>query len=186
MRFGTRTLGGRNDWRLACRWASHGTPSVATPPRSTSAEAAHVKVLQTEALSCGKTIALGPVDVHEPMKSEEDALDMLRRRASDLGAEAVVGVEFHHGEGGSAPTHLSGMAVRCGDLLHGRAYDVIGEVSIPGGMGDEDEAFDALLSKASSMGANIVLGVQFHHGDGSPGSTTSVSGTAIRARPDGG
>jgi hypothetical protein len=28
-----------------------------------------------------------------------------------MGADAVVGVEFHHGEG-DEPTHLSGMAVR--------------------------------------------------------------------------
>jgi hypothetical protein len=29
-----------------------------------------------------------------------------------MGADAVVGVEFHHGEGEGQPTHLSGLAVR--------------------------------------------------------------------------
>jgi hypothetical protein len=29
-----------------------------------------------------------------------------------MGADAVVGVEFHPGEGEGEPTHLSGMAVR--------------------------------------------------------------------------
>jgi hypothetical protein len=29
-----------------------------------------------------------------------------------MGADAVIGVEFHHGEDEGRPTHLSGMAVR--------------------------------------------------------------------------
>jgi uncharacterized protein YbjQ (UPF0145 family) len=74
------------------------------------------------------------------------------------------------------------MAVKCGDLLQGRSYDVISKLDIPGGMGDEDEAFDALKAKAASMGADLVLDVEFHHGDGSPGSSTHVSGTAVKVR----
>jgi uncharacterized protein YbjQ (UPF0145 family) len=35
---------------------------------------------------------------------------MIRERAAQMGADAVIGVQFHHGEGG--PTHLSGLAVR--------------------------------------------------------------------------
>jgi uncharacterized protein YbjQ (UPF0145 family) len=46
------------------------------------------------------------------MGSHEAALDVVRRRAAELGADAVVGVEFHHGEGDGQPTHLSGLAVR--------------------------------------------------------------------------
>jgi uncharacterized protein YbjQ (UPF0145 family) len=153
-----------------------------SPPRSTSDQAAHVRILQTTAMACGALESLGPVDVHEPMHSEEEALDMLRRRANDLGAEAVLGVEFHHGEGGPAPTHLSGLAVRCGDLLNGRAYDVIQKIDVPGDMGDEDDAYAALKARAASLGADLILGIEFHHGDGSPGSQTHVSGTAVKLR----
>jgi uncharacterized protein YbjQ (UPF0145 family) len=33
-------------------------------------------------------------------------------KAAQLGADAVVGVEFHHGEGEGEPTHPSGLAVK--------------------------------------------------------------------------
>ncbi len=55
---------------------------------------------------------VGVVDAHVPMGSHDRALDVLRRRAVAMGADAVVGVEFHHGEGEGQPTHLSGLAVR--------------------------------------------------------------------------
>lgn len=55
---------------------------------------------------------VGVVDAHLPMGSHDSALDALRRRAAAMGADAVVGVEFHHGEGEGQPTHLSGLAVR--------------------------------------------------------------------------
>jgi uncharacterized protein YbjQ (UPF0145 family) len=55
---------------------------------------------------------VGVVDAHLPMGSHESALDVLRSRAASMGADAVVGVEFHHGEGEGQPTHLSGLAVR--------------------------------------------------------------------------
>lgn len=55
---------------------------------------------------------VGVVDAHEEMGQHEAALDLLKRRAADLGADAVVGVEFHHGESEGEPTHLSGLAVR--------------------------------------------------------------------------
>jgi uncharacterized protein YbjQ (UPF0145 family) len=55
---------------------------------------------------------VGVVDAHLPMGSHDSALDVLRKRAASMGADAVVGVEFHHGEGEGQPTHLSGLAVR--------------------------------------------------------------------------
>ncbi len=45
------------------------------------------------------------------MGSHDAALDLLRRRAAAMGADAVVGVEFHYGEAEGQPTHLSGLAV---------------------------------------------------------------------------
>ena len=57
---------------------------------------------------------VGVVDVHEPMANEAAALQRLREKAAALGADAVLGVEFHHGEE-TGPTHLSGLAVRYTD-----------------------------------------------------------------------
>jgi hypothetical protein len=55
---------------------------------------------------------IGVVDVHAPMGRHDQALADLRMRAEQLGADAVLGVEFHHGHGEDEPTHLSGLAVR--------------------------------------------------------------------------
>ncbi len=55
---------------------------------------------------------VGVVDAHLKVGDQEQALAALRRRAADMGADAVVGVEFHHGEGAGEPIHLSGLAVK--------------------------------------------------------------------------
>ncbi len=152
--------------------------SVPTDP-ATVAAAARVRVLSTERLDC-QTEALGIVDVHESVDNQEAALDILRRRAAARGAEAVTGVEFRHGEGGPAKTHLSGMAVRCKDLLRGRRYDVLERLEIADGMGREDQAFDKLKARARAIGANLIVDVRFGHGE-SKSEGVRVSGTAVRA-----
>ena len=48
------------------------------------------------------TQVVGVLDFHS---------DELRARAAAIGADAVIGAEFEHGEG-NEPSHLSGMAVR--------------------------------------------------------------------------
>ncbi len=55
---------------------------------------------------------VGVVDAHLAVGNQDAALAALRRRAAQMGADAVVGVEFHHGEGAGEPIHLSGLAVR--------------------------------------------------------------------------
>ncbi len=76
--------------------------------------ASDVLILQSTKLDRPAEV-VGVVDVHEPMASEDAALAALRRKAAAMGADAVVGVEFHHGEGSGEPTHLSGLAVRFRD-----------------------------------------------------------------------
>jgi uncharacterized protein YbjQ (UPF0145 family) len=152
---------------------------IPTDP-ATVARAEKVQVLETASLNC-KSEALGPVDVHEKMENTQQALHVLKLRAAALGADAVTGVEFEHGEGGHAPTHLAGMAVRCRDLLHGRKYDVIGQVKVQGKMGKEEEAFDELRKKASGMNANMVLDISFEHGE-ADGEGPTVTGTAVHVR----
>jgi hypothetical protein len=75
------------------------------------ADASNVLVLQTTKLDRYAEV-VGVVDVHEGMGDERVALQALREKAATMGADAVIGVEFHHGEGEGEPTHLSGMAVR--------------------------------------------------------------------------
>jgi uncharacterized protein YbjQ (UPF0145 family) len=140
------------------------------------AAAAKIRVLPGS-LGCTAEV-LGLVDVHEPVKSTAEALDALRRRAALVGAEAVVGVEFEHGEGGAEKTHLSGTAVRCNDLLRGRKYDVISRLEVTGTMEHENEALAELERRARVQGANLLLDVHFDHGDGD---RTKVSATAVHA-----
>ena len=72
---------------------------------------ARVLVLQGKHLDRPAEV-IGVVDAHEEMGKHEAALWTLKTKAARLGADAVVGVEFNHGEAHGAPTHLSGLAVR--------------------------------------------------------------------------
>ena len=147
---------------------------------SVIAAAAHVRVIQNDQLGCPSEV-LGLVDIHEPVATVDRALDVLKRKAAKLGADAVIGVEFHHGEPGEEPTHLSGMAVRCNDLIKGRAYRVLDRIEVPGKRGDEDAAERELLARARAMGADLIIGMGFEHGEGGD-QPTKVWGTAIRFR----
>jgi hypothetical protein len=81
---------------------------LSAPVRS---DPSRVLVLQSTHLDRPAEV-VGVIDAHAPMGAHDTALDMLRQRAAAMGADAVVGVEFHHGEGEGQPTHLSGLAVR--------------------------------------------------------------------------
>jgi hypothetical protein len=70
-----------------------------------------VLVLETHHLEHPAEV-VGVIDAHEEMGKHESALWLLKTKAAALGADAVIGVEFHHGEGEGEPTHLSGLAVR--------------------------------------------------------------------------
>ena len=143
------------------------------------AKAAKIQVLENASnLGCA-TEVIGLVDVHEPVKTEEQALHELRLDAARIDAQAVVGVEFHHGEPGEEPAHLSGLAVRCNDLIKGRAYDVMGEVNVEDKMGSEDALYQKMKAKAKSIGADLILDVKFDHGEGGD-VPLKMSGTAIK------
>ena len=58
------------------------------------------------------TELVGVIDAHQPSGGQDAAFAMLRQRAAAMGADAVVGVEFHHGEDKEEAAHLSGIAVR--------------------------------------------------------------------------
>jgi len=84
------------------------TLADATKPRD---DGSHVLILQSTHLDRPAEV-VGVVDMHEGMGNQDQALAALRRKAAAMGADAVVGVEFHHGESDGEPTHLSGLAVR--------------------------------------------------------------------------
>lgn len=176
---------------MALALASAGLACIPPPAESANdeepvtpeleAKAAKIQVLENASnLGCA-TEVIGLVDVHEQVKTEDQALHELRLDAARLDAQAVVGVEFHHGEPGEEPTHLSGEAVRCHDLIQGRAYDVIGQVDVIEKMGSEDALYRRMREKAKSMGADVVLDVKFDHGEGGD-VPLKMSGTAIKFR----
>jgi uncharacterized protein YbjQ (UPF0145 family) len=142
------------------------------------AAAQKVQIIQNDHVEC-PTELVGLVDIHEPVDSVDRALTVLRRKAAKMGAEAVLGVEFHHGEPGEEPTHLSGMAVRCKDLVNGREYEVLGKIEVKGKMGKEDEADKELMARAGAMHADLVIDIGFEHGEGGT-EPTRVWGTAVR------
>jgi uncharacterized protein YbjQ (UPF0145 family) len=143
-----------------------------------AAAASRIRVIQNNQLECPSEV-LGLVDIHQPVKSEDEALDVLKRKAAKLRADAVVGVEFHHGEPGEEPTHLSGMAVRCNDLIKGRPYQVLQKLEVQGKMGKEDDAERELMDRASALHADLVVDMGFEHGEGGS-QPTRVWGTAIK------
>lgn len=153
------------------------TPRAPDPQLEDAAR--RVRVMPRNDLGCRPEV-LGLVDVHEGVANTAEALEELKLRAAELGAEAVIGVDFEHGDGHAA-THLSGMAVRCRDLLRGRSYDVIANVEVPGNMGHEDDAFRRLKEKGRELRADLLIEVGFDHGEAGNG-LTKLRAKAIRFR----
>jgi uncharacterized protein YbjQ (UPF0145 family) len=145
--------------------------------------AARVRLL--ESTSAGQpTEVLGIVDAHERNGREREALDEIRRAAAALGAEAVLGVEYHHGEGHDEPTHISGLAVRFRNLLRDEPYDVLERIEVRTDMDHEEQANDELRRRAAALHADLIIGVHYEHGEGGS-QPVLLSGTAIRYRSSG-
>lgn len=92
--------------------------TVSTPPPGADlapgewGDASRIQVLPTKRPDRPAEI-LGVVDAHLPMGDHESALALLKKKAAELGADAVIGVDFAHGEGHHGePIHLSGLAIR--------------------------------------------------------------------------
>ena len=165
--------------------ASRPIPLEAGSFRNPKFDDAAKKMLVLQAQDAGRpTEVIGVIDVHEPSGSQDIALQTLRERAALIGAEAVLGVEFHHeGEGAGAnkdiETHLSGLAVRFRPVFQDRPYDVLGQVAVEAPMEHESDGLRQLQEKGSDMNADAMLDVQFHHGEGS-GGATKLTAIAIR------
>ena len=86
-------------------------PRASDPPYVNGRDWSRILVLQGTHLDRPAEV-VGVIDAHLAMGDQDAALAALKRRAAQMGADAVVGVEFHHGEGPGEPIHLSGLAVR--------------------------------------------------------------------------
>ncbi len=80
------------------------------PPLPMTPRARSVQVLVDKRVP-RPTEVLAVFDFHSRADSEDKGFDELRARAAAIGADAVIGAEFEHGDG-AEPSHLSGMAVR--------------------------------------------------------------------------
>jgi uncharacterized protein YbjQ (UPF0145 family) len=141
----------------------------------------HVVVLESPDIGRA-TEVLGIVDAHEKMGHHDEALRDLREDAAALGADAVIGVEFHHGEAHGGPIHLSGMAVRFRDLRRDQPYDVLGKIDVAADMHNQEAAIHELKRRAGRMGADLIIDISYEHGDGD-NKQVHLTGTAIRYRP---
>ena len=104
--------------RIDVQQAAPLTVVLPQTPAATESNAVSVDVVVTTARKLDRpTEVVGVIDEHEPSGRQDAALALLRRRAAAMGADGVVGVEFHHGEESGGPTHLSGLAVRYVDRL---------------------------------------------------------------------
>jgi uncharacterized protein YbjQ (UPF0145 family) len=102
------------------------------------------------------------VDLHTDATSEDKGFDELRTRAAAMGADAVVGAEFEHGEG-KEPSHLSGMIVRYGEPVP--PHVVLGDVDIPSDPDSLDKGMSAMHQRKLEMGGDRVIDVTFEHGE---------------------
>ena len=134
-------------------------------PRSSSMPSGSDRILVVPEGNCPGSHhcdILEVIDIHTQAKSQDKGFDELRARAAALGADAVVGAEFEHGDG-NEPSHLSGMIVRFGHSVP--PHVDIGTVDIPSDGNDENKGLAELSRRARDMGGDQVIDVTFEHGD---------------------
>jgi uncharacterized protein YbjQ (UPF0145 family) len=120
---------------------------------------------------------LDVVDIHTQATSQDKGFDELRGRAAAMGADAVVGAEFEHGDG-NEPSHLSGMIVRFGKPVP--PHVDIGMIDIPSDEKDENKGLAELTRRGLEMGGNQVIDVTFEHGE--DGAQGHLRGKVIKYR----
>lgn len=140
-----------------------GPKSVESPSWAGDTQGSRILVIPGEACPDGHHCnILEVVDIHTRATSQDKGFDELRARAAALGADAVVGAEFEHGDG-DEPSHLSGMIVRYGKPVP--PHIDIGMIDIPSDENDENKGLAELTRRAVEMGGSQVINVTFEHGD---------------------
>jgi hypothetical protein len=85
----------------------------ATPEPATTAEPvdpSHVLVVESAHLDRPNEV-IGVIDVQDAKGTHDSGVALLRERAAQIGADAVVSVEFHRADAGHV-AHASGLGVR--------------------------------------------------------------------------
>jgi uncharacterized protein YbjQ (UPF0145 family) len=155
-----------------------GTPQSSRSPSWVASTGGDPRILVTPEQSCPSghnCDILDVVDIHTHATSEDKGFDELRERAAALGADAVVGAEFEHGDH-DEPSHLSGMIVRFGRPVP--PHVDVGVIDIPSDEKDENKGLAELSRRAVEMGGNQVIDVTFEHGD--DGAQGHLRGKVIR------
>ena len=154
--------------------------SFATSGGSGSSESSSssTDIVVTTAKSLDRSCEILEVfDIHTHADSEDKGFDELRARAKAIGADAVIGAEFEHGDG-NEPSHLSGMAVKYTQPTP--PYDVLGNIDIPSDEDASDKGLDAMKEQARAMGADEIIDVHFEHGE--EGKLGHLTGVAVKYR----
>ena len=156
--------------------AAHDSSAVIPVPEQLTPVESKVAVYPKGSDPKGRTMVVGVLDLHTSAQNADKGFDVLRVMAAQLGADAVIGAEFEHGEG-AEPSHLSGMAIRymSGDE---KPYVVLGKIDIATAEDADDKGYDAMRLKAASIGADEVIDVKFEHGE--EGGLSHLTGTAVR------
>jgi uncharacterized protein YbjQ (UPF0145 family) len=115
------------------------------------------------------------VDLHTRAAAQDKGFDELRARATSLGADAVLGAEFEHGDG-NEPSHLSGVIVRFAPPIP--PHVEVGVLDIPSNEHDTDKGLAELMRRAHAMGGDQVIDVTFEHGEN--GAQGHLRGTVVR------
>ena len=116
------------------------------------------------------------LDMHTMEDSEDKGFDLLRERAAEVGADAVIGAEFEHGKEGEV-SHLSGMAVRYeNEVKH--TYVALAKLDIESEEDAEDKGLDRLIAQAKNLGADEIIDVTFEHGE--EGGKGHLRGLAVK------
>ncbi len=179
--------------------ADHDDDHAPEGPITPELQAAADRVLVLQGSADRASEVIGLIDEHGRMGQEDEALARLRRDAARMGGDAILHVEFHHagdhpeGEAADEDTdsavdedagdpmalHLSGTVVRFNDLLRGRQYTVLERLVVHVPMTHQEDGLAELRREARALHADLLLGVEFHHGHGGD-QPLEVDATAVR------
>ena len=152
-------------------------PSPPLPPSADTSARAKRIVVTTEKTLVRPCEIVAIFDLHTAATDEDKGFDELRERALAVGADAVIGAEFEHGEG-AEPSHLSGMAVRFSAPRP--PYDEIGSVDVESDGASTDKGLEEMERRRRALGADQIVGVTFEHGEG--GARGHLRGRAVKYR----
>ena len=161
---------------VGCTPVRPGVQSPYVPEIGESSGSLHLLVTTAQTCPRGHDCDIVEVvDLHTTATSEDKGFDELRARAEAEHADAVIGAEFEHGDGGE-PSHLSGVIIRYGNPVP--PHVDVGEIDVPSDPATQDKGLRELTARGHQMGGDQVIDVTFEHGD--DGAQGHLHGKVIR------